>query len=184
MRAASCEFGGEGEGGREGVFLDLRAESESEDQRALAAQRLPLRSRRSRTFAGCWSLRARPSSASGARTPNFALLEEEVRIDRRAVSADSDSGLQEVRFAVVVGGLEDGREVNPGGFAVPREFVGEGDVHVAIDHPGELDHLGGLERADVDDRRAEVLSIERRRARGRFGREAADDLRVLRQAAG
>src|SRR5208283_5603490 len=95
-----------------------------------------------------------------------ALLEEEVRIDRRAVPADSDSGLQEVRFAVVVGGLEDGREVNPGGLAVPREFVGEGDIDVAVDHSGELDHFRGFKRADVDHRRAEVFPVERRRVRG------------------
>ena len=95
------------------------------------------------------------------------------------MSHHADARRQQRALAGGVGGFEQLDGIEARRLGIGSQLVGQRDVHVAIQHAGELDELGGLRRADIDDGRSEELLVEVRCARGRVRVEPADDLRCL-----
>ncbi len=107
--------------------------------------------------------------------------QDQVRVHGDAVAAHADAGLVNVRVRLAVGRLDHFLDVHSGPVRGSRELVGEGDVDVAVGSVGELREFGGLGRAHGHDLGVEHGVVEGRRAPGRFGTDAADELGIGRQ---
>jgi hypothetical protein len=75
-------------------------------------------------------------------------VDDEPRIDRDAVPADAGAGLKDVDARVAVGEPDHFPHVEPHAVGDDRQFVGEGDVDVAVGVLDQLGHFGGA-RASV-----------------------------------
>ena len=70
-------------------------------------------------------------------------VDDEPGVDGDAVSADAGAGLQDVDAGVAVGEIDQFPDVDPEFVADQREFVGVGDVDVAVGVFGEFAEFGG-----------------------------------------
>src|SRR5215213_991931 len=65
-------------------------------------------------------------------------VDQEVRIDRRAMPADPDTREQHVGFAVGVRRLDQRPNIEAGSLRITSKFVGKGNVDIAINHSRKL----------------------------------------------
>ncbi len=106
------------------------------------------------------------------------LLDNEPRIDRDAVAANTGTRLVEVDARVQVRQLDDLPRADPQVLGDQRQLVRQRDVDVTVGVLHDLDHLGrgGVRQMDLpgDDRRVEHTGLL-----GAGGRHATDDAVVL-----
>ena len=147
------------------MLLDERAEGEPKDEDARAAQgaERPLQPGHAVRRLLLVDLPAQLHHPQRRLAP-ACVVDGEVGIHGGAVAADADARLQDARLPVRVRRADHVEHVQADLLAVAGQFIGQGDVRVAVDHAGQLDHLGRFERAHVDDGRAEVAAVEARRA--------------------
>ena len=95
--------------------------------------------------------------ASGAHEASFGRsgVDDEPRVDRDAVSADTRAGLEDLHARVSVRQADELPDVDRELVADQRELVGEGDVDVAVGVLGELSQFGRAGVGQEDLRRAE-----------------------------
>ena len=87
-----------------------------------------------------------PARRADQRRVPWRAVNDEPRIDGNAVAANTRAGLQDVDPRMAVGQPDHFPDVQPHAVRHDRQFVGEGNVDVAI---GVLDQLGHLGRAGI-----------------------------------
>ncbi len=118
-------------------------------------------------------------AAEGGEFAGAFALDEEVRVDGDAVAADAGAGDVEVAVGLAVGGFADLAEVDAVDVGDAGEFVGEGNVEVAVDAFGELAEFGCFGAGETEDGGPERFRIELGGAAAGFLIEATDDGGVL-----
>ena len=105
--------------------------------------------------------------------------DEEVGVHRRAVPPHADPRSQQGRLAVGIGPADHLAEIDVPRRREARELVHQRDVHVAVDHAGELHQLRGLDAGHgLHELVAQELAVERKAGLERLVIEPAHDLRI------
>jgi hypothetical protein len=87
-------------------------------------------------------------------------MDEEPGVDRDAMAADAGAGLEDVDARVAVGEADHLPHIDAHMLGHHRQFVGKGDVDVAVAVLDQLHHFGGARRGG-DAGAADELAIER-----------------------
>src|SRR5262249_5752508 len=106
-------------------------------------------------------------------------VDQEVRINWRAMTSDADPGLKQGGLTIGVGCAQKRPDVEAKCLSERGDFVGQRNVHIAVDHAGKLYKFGCFEASDINHRSTQPSSIKLHACRGACGIHAAYDLRCV-----